>query len=66
LAFQSLAQKLNPDVLPPDWEQTVGISALLSYAKALPPREPSDLEDLEQAGSMGQLLAEARAWRTNR
>jgi hypothetical protein len=63
LAFQSLAQKLDPDALPQDWEQTVGLSTLLSYAKALPPREPWDVQDLEQAGPMGKLLAEARAWR---
>jgi hypothetical protein len=61
LAFQSLAQRLNPDALPPAWEDTVGLSALLEVAKALPARGPWDVEDLgEEPSGLAQLVKEAR------
>jgi hypothetical protein len=46
----------------PGWRQSEGLAALLQAAKALPPRGPWELLDLEAAGSMGKLLAEARRW----
>jgi hypothetical protein len=46
----------------PSWQHAEGISSLLAAAKALPQRGPWELPDLEAAGSMGRLLAEARQW----
>lgn len=46
----------------PDWRTSVGLSALLQAARALPQRDPWDTDGLEDRGSMGQLLKEARLW----
>jgi hypothetical protein len=46
----------------PDWRHIVGISQLLEVARSLPTRGPWELPDLEAAGAMGWLLAEARQW----
>jgi hypothetical protein len=47
------------------WERTEGLAALLDAARRLPQRDPWDAGgvedgDLEDSGSMGQLLREAR------
>ena len=59
-----MAQKLDPVAAEPDqaWQQTQGLHALLQAAKALPPREPWDLPDLdpEPQTGLGKLLVEAR------
>jgi hypothetical protein len=46
---------------PPDWEQLEGLSAILDYAKRLPPRDPWDTDGVAETG-MGKLLREAKAW----
>jgi hypothetical protein len=43
------------------WEHGAGLASLLEAARHLPPRELWDLPDLERRGSLGKLLAEARA-----
>ena len=50
----------------PDWRQAEGLAALLAAARSLPQRGPWELPDLEAAGSMGRLLAEARQWEDDR
>jgi hypothetical protein len=50
---------LNPE---DQWWKSEGLSSLLAAAKRLPPRDPWDLPDLEDAGSFGRLLKEARQW----
>jgi hypothetical protein len=42
------------------WEHTCGLWSLLQAARALPPRDPWAMPDLEESGSMGELLRQAR------
>ena len=44
----------------PDWRHTEGLHALLEAAKALPPRDPLALPDLDPRDGLSRLLIEAR------
>ena len=46
----------------PDWQSTVGLSALLEAARALPQRAPWDLPSALDGGGLAGLLEEARQW----
>jgi hypothetical protein len=41
------------------WERTHGLASLLAHARALPPRDPWDLDEVSDTG-MGALLKAAR------
>jgi hypothetical protein len=41
------------------WEHTRGLASLLAYAKQLPPRDPFEVDEIQDTG-LGQLLREAR------
>jgi hypothetical protein len=41
------------------WEDTRGLASLLAYAQSLPPREPFDVDEIQDTG-LGALLREAR------
>jgi hypothetical protein len=53
-----LLEAADPDR---SWEHTRGLASLLAYAKNLPPREPLDLDEIQDSG-LGKLLREARQW----
>lgn len=57
--FDSRLRRLETREVP-DWRSTTGLSALLTSARKLPPRDPWAMPDLEGGGSMATLLAEAR------
>jgi hypothetical protein len=63
LVFQSLALRLKPPEEEPAWLQTEGLYALLQCAQAVdtPAWSGADDTTLEATGSLGRLLAEARA-----
>jgi hypothetical protein len=41
------------------WEHTRGLTSLLTYAKTVLPREPFDLEEIQDSG-LGRLLRQLR------
>jgi hypothetical protein len=41
------------------WEHTRGLASLLTYAKTVPPREPFDLDEIQDSG-LGRLLRQVR------
>jgi hypothetical protein len=74
LAFQRLAERLDPDWAASTdeaqaWETTEGISALLQAARAAERRDDATAADPPGRGashSMAGLLAEARRWKEAR
>ena len=47
----------------PDWRSTVGMSALLEAARAVPKRDPWDMPPVAEHDGLAGLLAEARQWK---